>query len=240
MDQPQICIGEIRFYAHLCGCSGLRTVLIIIIERVRQRYIFLVDMPMIRMGFPFPVRCLVVAHQKERTRTVTFTQPLQRFVGDYVSDVAFCLNLFFHFYHLRVEIFTLTRKNGPEVKTGWLVCLSFPQMPLADDGCLISTGLQMFGYIWQGVVQRRVQCRDAVHVIIGACENGSAAWRANGVCHIAMIQTHAFIRKAINVRRGVYACAISAYCLRGMIVCHDENDIGPVGLHVLTTAKFET
>ena len=98
----------------------------------------------------------------------------------------------------------------------------------------------MLGDIWQCVVQMCVQCCYAVHVIIRACENGSAAGRANGICHVAMIQTHAFIGQAIDIWRGIYTMSVGAYRLGSIVICHNENNIRSVHWYALTTVKFGT
>mgnify|MGYP004273017325 CR=1 FL=1 len=82
---------------------------------------------------------LVVAHQKKRTPGVTVTHAVQGLVGDDARYITTFFNVGFHFYHLRIEVLTLTGKNRPKVEPGWLVVLAFPEMSLADHSCLIAT-----------------------------------------------------------------------------------------------------
>ena len=121
------------------------------------------------------MRRLVMTHQKERSVWIAFFQPPNRFVGDDVCHIASFIDRLSHLDHRWIEIFTLSVKNRPEVKSGWLVILAFTKVPFAYDGCLVSTGLKMLGNIRQTVVEMCLKRCYTVHMVVSAGENGGPA-----------------------------------------------------------------
>ena len=77
----------------------------------------------------------------------------------------------------------------------------------------------------QPVIKMRIQRGNLIHMIIGPCQNGGAAGRANRIGYIAMIKPHAFICQPIQIRRMIDTAAITADGFGSMIICHDKQDI---------------
>ena len=146
----------------------------------------------------------VMTHQKEGTIWITVLKPLQRFFSNNISYIARFCCAFTHFNHFWVEIVALSGQYRPKVKACWLVIVALSQMPFAYHRSLITTDLQMFGNIWQPIIEMCFQSSHAIYMIIGACQNCCSTRCANGISYVTMIQTNAFVTDTINVWRCVY------------------------------------
>ena len=79
-----------------------------------------------------------MAHQEKGSVLIPVLEPIQTLIGDDIRDIAGFGALFAHFDHDRVEIIPLAGQDGPIVKPGRFMGLSFAQMPLADHRRLIA------------------------------------------------------------------------------------------------------
>lgn len=61
---------------------------------------------------------------------------------------------------------------------------------------------------------------------MGSGQNGRARRCADTVGDVAVIEQHAFVRDPIQIRGIVDAGTIARDRLAGVVVCHDEYDVG--------------
>ena len=167
----------------------------------------------------------MVAHQHERPGCVARFEPVQRFVGDDVGDIARVADRPAGFMEHRVVVVTLAGDHGPVVKAGGLVRRTFAQMPFTKNGGLVAATAQVLGHVGQAVVDAVGQRHDAVHMVVGAGQNRRAAGGANGVADIAVVHPHALLGQTVDVGGLVDAMPVTADGLGRMVVGHDENNI---------------
>lgn len=105
-------------------------------------------------------------------------------------------------------------------------------MPLPNHGRLISSGLQMLRNIGHVLVDLAIQRHHAIDMVMRAGQNGSTRRCAYRVGHIAVIEQHSFLGDAIEVRRVVDSVAVRGYGFGGVVIGHDEQDVGACRCHV--------
>ena len=99
------------------------------------------------------------------------------------------------------------------------------KMPFANHGRLPAMTLKLTRKIPQSVVERRVQGRHTVDVVVGAGQDGCPAGSANRVGAERCVETHALVGDAVKVRRLVYTAAVCRDSVRGVVITHDEHEI---------------
>lgn len=72
-------------------------------------------------------------------------------------------------------------------------------VPFPHHGCLVSTYTEMFHHIWVVFVDLAVECHGSVDVVVGASQDGSARRSADAVCHIAVVEEHAFFGETVEI-----------------------------------------
>lgn len=102
-----------------------------------------------------------------------------------------------------------------------------PQVPLTDDRGLIARRLEQLGHVLLAIVDLVVERLNSVDVVVRAGKDGGAAGGANGVRAKAVIQTHAALGDAIQMRRHIDPAAVAAHSMRRVIVAHDEENVRP-------------
>lgn len=63
-------------------------------------------------------------------------------------------------------------------------------------------------------------------MVVGAREDGGAAGRADGVGHVAVIEFHALVVESVDVGGVVDVGLVGADGFGGVVVGHDEEDVG--------------
>ena len=99
-------------------------------------------------------------------------------------------------------------------------------MPLADDGGLVTVALQDFGEVFLAVVEVGADGRDFVDVVVGAGENGGAARFAEGIGAETIVEAHAVLSDAGEMRGLIDNRAIATHGVGCVVVGHDEEDVG--------------
>ena len=104
---------------------------------------------------------------------------------------------------------------------------------LADAGCAIAGLSQQNGHAPDPVEADEMMMAVlvpvlAVVVVVEAAENNGAAGTATGGGAERIVETHAFGREGIQVRRLDRAIAIAAQIAPPMIVTDDQDDVGPL------------
>src|SRR5690242_3962400 len=102
-------------------------------------------------------------------------------------------------------ILPLPWQNIPIIKTGGIAL----QMPLADHAGVITGGLQHFGNGRLAAVET-IEDSDAVDMAVFSGENRRAARGADGIDDETILEAHAFVGDAVDVRRLVDLAAVSA------------------------------
>ena len=67
----------------------------------------------------------------------------------------------------------------------------------------------------------------AVEVAVFSCEQNCPAGRADGVGDEAVFEQRPLFRQPVDVRRADERAAVAADGLLGVVVRHDEEDVGP-------------
>ena len=145
-----------------------------------------------------------------------------RQVGDDVGHIALDHAPALGLDELRIEIDPLPRQNGPLVEPGGVAA----QVPLADHARVIARRLEVLRHRGLRAVEA-VEGRHAVEVAVLAGEDRRPAGAADRVDAEAVVEPHARLGQAIEVGRLVHPAAIGADGVRGVVVAHDEQDVGP-------------
>ena len=103
------------------------------------------------------------------------------------------------------------------------------QVPLADDGRVVAGLVEQAGKRRLLLLVERIEVLDAVSVGVLAGEDRRPAGRADGVGHEAVGEPHALRGDAVDLRGRVDLRAVAADRLGGVVVGHDEEDIGRAG-----------
>ena len=173
---------------------------------------------------PFPVRCLVLAHEHKGFRFVAILQPFERHVTDDIRHVAGHRHPFAHFDHRRIIVNALARENLPEIKAGRIGA----EVPFANDGRLVAGLLQELGEGLLRAVERGIRViGKAVEVTVFSRENRRARRTTNRIRHEAPVEAHPLLRDAIDVRRVEQFARITvgADRLIGVIVGENKDDV---------------
>ena len=127
----------------------------------------------------------------------------------------------------------LTGQDVPVVETGGVTSSTMSQVPLAKGGCLIAAALQQLGGGQLATIERgmRRQRRHTVDMVVGTSQDRGSTRCADGVCTEAVVETHPVLRYSVKIGRLIDAAAVAAHGMRGVVVGHDEQDVGPAILH---------
>ena len=99
-------------------------------------------------------------------------------------------------------------------------------MPFADDGGVVTGLLQQFGQGRLGAVEGVPVIPHPIEVAVFSGEQYCPAGRADGVGDKAVFKQSPLFRQPVDMRRCNQLAAIAADRLLGMVVRHDEEDVG--------------
>ena len=195
------------------------------IVRLRQRHV-VVHIQMLRAGLPVAMRGLVMIHQEERLVLVPLLlKESQRFVRDDVGRIARVFDDTLGRFHRRIVIGPLADQYVPIVEAGRLAL----EMPLTDDGRLIAGLLQQLGDGLLASVERVAVSDEAVQMAVLACQDNGPARPTDRVGTEGVVESNALVGQPIEIGRLIDLAAIGRDGMRGMVVAHDVDDIGPLG-----------
>ena len=140
---------------------------------------------------------------------------------------------------IRIEVFALARQHAVIIECGRLVL----EVPFADHGRLVSRLLHLRREILSLGGEVAVEIEHAVGLRILAGDDAGPAGCADGVVAVDPVETHPVLGQGVDVGRGIQpgqAAAVSADGLGGMIIGHDEQDIGPHRLTLVAASRCET
>ena len=215
--------------AHLVAARG------VIVEkgfRLRELDI-LVQIEVLQVGHPVPVRGLVVDHQAERRVVVPArVEPRQSVVGNDVGGVSLLTDVpaaGFGRAHHRIVILPLIPQQVVMIEA-----LGFDaQVPFAEDRRQVALGPEQFGEMHQRRIHNAVAERGLpVTMAVHAGQQGRPRRRRDRVFDERLAEKHPFARQPVDIGRRSQPrnrMPVGADGLISMVVGHDIDDIGPPG-----------
>ena len=147
-------------------------------------------------------------------------------VADEVGAVALVgLLLSVHLDEDGVVVQALAREDLPIIEAAGGV----DEVPFADDGRLVAGGLQILGDVGDGGVELVGEGLNAGQVGVEPGHDDAAAGGADGVGDEAVGKAHAAGGEAIDVGGLIDLAAVGADGVGGVVVRHDEEDVGSAG-----------
>src|SRR5271157_138197 len=182
---------------------------IIIVERGWSREVNILEHRRVLLVHePRSMWRLVMTHEKERFLLVTLFEPIHREIRDQVGHVAGFLHgistrrrTTIIFEKHGIEVITLPGEHLPRVKTGRAMVGSQAKMPLAKNCRLITIRLQILGNGRATIVhgQEGFHAVEWMVVVLPREYHGPAR-RANGIRAKTILEEHALVGDAIDVR----------------------------------------
>ena len=214
-------------HVHAHGADDLGSTVEVVEERVRFGDLHVVvHREVAGSRLPRAMGRLVVAEQRKRDVDVTIYE-VDAIVGDEVGDVAASFDdPTLSFEHDGVVVVPLTGKHPPFIEARRLVAGAVAEMPLANDARHVSRTLERLGERPQRVVERSVEGRHPVHVVVGARQDRRTARCADRVRAEGCVHAHAAIGNPIEVGSSVDTTAIRRDRVGGVVVRHDEEEVG--------------
>ena len=158
-------------------------------------------------------------------------EELEGHVGGDVGDVAGVLFALSVFDEFGIEVDALAGEDAPSIEAAGLVT----EVPFADDAGTVTSFLEEFGVSWDGGVHGFYGVfpfgvsEDLVDVGEGSSEAGGAGGGAEGVCDEGVCEADALGGEAVHVGRFKEFVAVAAHEGDGLVVGHDEEDVGAGG-----------
>ena len=170
----------------------------------------------------------MVYKEDEGAFLVALLHPIYSLVGDYIGAIALLHRLA---TVLMVEdwivVFALTDEDVPMVKT----CRFAHQVPLADEGCLVTRSLQKFGHCLLGAVKdTMLVVGKAIDVAMLTCEHAGTTGTRKAVGHETIAEQDTLLGNLVKVGSLNVTIAIGTECLRRVVVRHDVDDIWALAL----------
>ena len=158
-------------------------------------------------------------------------EEIEGHVGGDVGDVAGVLFAFAVFDEFGIEIDALAGEDAPGIEAAGVVA----EVPFADDAGAVAGFLEEFGVGGEGGVHGfdRVfafgVAEDLIDVGEGSGEAGGAGGGAEGVRDKGVCESDAFVGEAVHVGSFEEFVAVAAHEGDGLVVGHDEEDVGSGG-----------
>ena len=158
-------------------------------------------------------------------------EELEGHVGGDVGDVAGVLFALSVLDEFGIAIDALAGEDAPGIEAAGVVA----EVPLADDAGAVAGFLEEFGVSWDGGVHGFYGVfpfgvsEDLVDVGEGSSEAGGAGGGAEGVCDEGVCEADALAGEAVHVGRFKEFVAVAAHEGDGLVVGHDEEDVGAGG-----------
>lgn len=109
LGQAEVFVGEVVRDAHFGDGCGARAVLVIVRESVRELDLVFIQVFMLIVALPAPVRGFVMTHYEERPGRVSLLDKVRSHIGDDVRRVAFNHTGPFRLDELGIMVIALTR-----------------------------------------------------------------------------------------------------------------------------------
>src|SRR5699024_5529099 len=128
--------------------------------------------------------------------------------------------------HHRVEVGALIGEDAEVVEAAGQGAFGTAQVPLAVQRRLVAALLQHLGEGAHPVVELGVDRGGAVDVGVRAGEDRGARGGADGVRAVGGVHPGALGGEAVHVRGRVDPAAVGGDGVGGVVVAHDEHDVG--------------
>ena len=179
-------------------------------------------------GRKWPVRRLELIHQAKGLVPIQFPQEREGHIRGYICGVALLFHLFAIVDIRGVKIHALAGVDTPRIESAGIL----PNVVLAKQCGAIAGGAQQFGkgrhvgiQMLDGVGAFRI-APNAVDVRKASGQHGAAGGRAQGVGRKTVVEPRALVADAVEVGRLQDRIAVAAHFVRGVVIGHDEQDIG--------------
>ena len=178
------------------------------------------------------MRRLVLDEQGERAAVLVPARGeslkcLDSLFGDDVGRVALDASPTLRRDHRWVVVRPLADEHAPFIEAHWIAL----EMPLSEDAGAIARFAEESRPGRLGTVERLRIGWDTMASREAAGEKGRPAWCADRILDEEAVESHAFFGQAINRRRRVHPGAVRspvrADRLPGVVVAHDEQNVGP-------------
>ena len=121
--------------------------------------------------------------------------------------------------------FSLSRQNAVEIKGGGFHL----EMPLADHGGMVSRFLHFLGKVLALCLDTSTKVVRVASMGVLTRDYSGPTGSTDGIRTKGILELHALLGEAIDGGRGIQlgqATAVGTDGLRGMVIRHDEQDIG--------------
>ena len=166
----------------------------------------------------------VVAHQEERFVLGPVLEKLDGQISNDVGDVPVDDAPAGRFEKGRIDVRALSRQDRPVIEPGRVAA----EVPFADHAGIVAGCLQILGDRWLRAVEL-VKHGRAVLVAVLAGQDRGAARRADRVNAEDPVKPHPVACQPVEVGRLVDLTAVRANGVRGVVVGHNEENIGALG-----------
>ncbi len=162
-------------------------------------------------------------HHHERLGLVA--PVLEKIESNIRNDVSHITGILFSLSHLdqvRVVIVSLPGKNIPVVEPGRVTF----EMPLSDHDRLVAYLLEELGKCLLRSVELKRVVPHTVEMTVFSGQDDSPAGGADAVSAEAVLESYPFCGDAVDVGCLVDPASVTAHGMRGVIVRHDEQNVG--------------
>ena len=175
-------------------------------------------------GQPVAVTSLVMHKEDEGFVLVAMLHPVDGLVGDDVGAVALGhLARTVHLDECGVVVFALPVQNLVVIEARGLA----HQMPLADEGCLITRLTHQFGHSLLASVKDSVLIvGKTILMAVLSCEHAGTAGARQAVGHITVAEKHTLAGQTVEVGCLDRAVAVCREHLCRMVIRHNIDDVG--------------
>ncbi len=173
---------------------------------------------------PVPVGRLVVEHEQERPRRVPpGLEEIDGHVREDVGDVAGMALRAVFADQVGIVVIALPGEDRPVVEARRVAL----EVPLADKGRLVARRPQELGKGRLASVEGDGVVADPVEVTVFPGQDDRPARGADAVRAEAVLEADALAGDPVDPRRPVESAPVAADGLGGVVVGHDEQDVGP-------------
>ena len=167
----------------------------------------------------------MLKHQGKWLAFISVIQPIQGDVGGDVRHIAVVALFCAHFNKIGVVIRPLSGQDIPVIETGGDAF----QVPFANHGRLVAGLLQQFGKGLLAPVKLIPIVAHTVQVAVFSGQNRGPAGCAKTISTKGVFKAHSFLCQSVDVGRFVNFASVGTDSIGGVIIGHDENDIGSFG-----------
>ncbi len=175
------------------------------------------------VGHPVAMGRFMMEEHREGPVPIAALEPVQGVVRDQVGDIARPAPALAHGDEIRIVIVPLVGQDAPMIEARGIAL----EMPFAEQRRLVAGFLQELGKRRLPAVEDRGVVDDAVAMAVLAGQQNRPAGPADRVRAEAVDESDAVPGQPVDMRRPVQAPVVAGERLEGVVVGHDEEDVGP-------------